>query len=652
MNREFLDFYNRELTVLREQASEFATEYPGVAERLGGLVGERADPMISGLLEGAAFLAARVQLKIKHEFADFTVNLLDQLAPQYLAPTPSFLLTEIAPKFGDPALREGRTIPRGAYLDATYREMERQVACRFRFAAPITIWPFDLVKAEYFASAAPLQALLPSGGIEAAAGLRLQFSVRAAASREDEPSEDEAAKRPEFWASRCKTKDLRFHLVGPEAEAVAIYEQMFSHCRSVWFRYLDAFGDPVEIRCGSDLVRQSGFEDDEALIPNELRLFRGFDILREYLNFPRKFLGFELGGLGKIMPQLKSKTFDVIFAFDEANSRLAPCVGPAAFSMYSAPAVNLFEKTLDRLAIKSNQHEYPVVAERSHPLDYEVNRIVSVHAHISGAPDKLPVAPLYSAAAGANPNGLCYTIRRLPRRRTSHEATFGRKSDYTGTETFLSLGQKGEKEDAQTVAHLSLRALCTNRHLAERLPVGHGGADFRLFDDTTLELRCLAGPTRPREPPLTAMAGKTAPASTGEIAWRLINMLSLNHLGLVDRGPDEGATALRETLRLFADLTDGATERRIAGVRSLSVRSVVRRIRLPEGAAAARGLELTVLIDDKAFEGSGVFLMGAALDRFFAEYVAINHFTQTVIRTTERGEIMRWPPRLGLRGAL
>ena len=182
--------------------------------------------------------------------------------------------------------------------------------------------------------------------------------------------------------------------------------------------------------------------------------------------------------------------------------------------------------------------------------------------------------------------------------------------------------------------------------------MGQGGADFLLLDDVTLQLRCLAGPTRPREPPLTAMAGKGTPASTGEIAWRLINMLSLNHLGLVDRGPEEGAVALRETLRLFADLTDGATERRIAGVRSLTAKSVVRRIRLPEGAAAARGLELTVLIDDKAYEGSGAYLMGAALDRFFAEYVAINHFTQTVVRTTERGEIMRWPPRLGLRGTL
>src|ERR1700678_2664812 len=108
MDREFLLTYERELAVLREQAGEFAREYPGVAERLGGLIGDGADPMLAGLLQGAAFLAARVQLKIKHEFSDFTTNLLDQLAPHYLAPTPSFLLAQARPKFGEPALREGR----------------------------------------------------------------------------------------------------------------------------------------------------------------------------------------------------------------------------------------------------------------------------------------------------------------------------------------------------------------------------------------------------------------------------------------------------------------------------------------------------------------------------------------------------------------
>jgi type VI secretion system protein ImpG len=146
------------------------------------------------------------------------------------------------------------------------------------------------------------------------------------------------------------------------------------------------------------------------------------------------------------------------------------------------------------------------------------------------------------------------------------------------------------------------------------------------------------------------MVGKGQDATFGEVAWRLVNMLSLNHLGIVERSAGDAALALRETLVLFADLADGATDRKLRGVRSVDARPIVRRVRQAQGSAAARGLELVVVLEDKAFEGSGAFLLGAVLDRFFAEYVAINHFTQTVIRTPERGEIMRWPLRLGLRG--
>src|SRR5215216_3669894 len=117
MDREFLEHYNRELQLLYEYGRDFAEEYPHIAARLGGLVAGRSDPMISGLLEGAAFLAARVQLKIKHEFPEFTNNLLEQLVPHYLAPTPSMMLVKANPVFGDPALREGRSIARGSYLD-------------------------------------------------------------------------------------------------------------------------------------------------------------------------------------------------------------------------------------------------------------------------------------------------------------------------------------------------------------------------------------------------------------------------------------------------------------------------------------------------------------------------------------------------------
>jgi type VI secretion system protein ImpG len=188
--------------------------------------------------------------------------------------------------------------------------------------------------------------------------------------------------------------------------------------------------------------------------------------------------------------------------------------------------------------------------------------------------------------------------------------------------------------------------------LTEHLPVGEGGADFRLLDDVTLDVVCAHGPTPPRGPVVGQLRSRSETAHTGTVTWRLINMLSLNHLGLVERGAGKNGQSIKETLSMFADLQDGATERKIRGIRSVDSRPVVRRVQQRTGSGIARGTEVTVMLDEKAFEGSGAFLLGAILDHFFAEYSALNHFTQTVIRTTERGEIMRWPARIGLRRPL
>ena len=65
-----------------------------------------------------------------------------------------------------------------------------------------------------------------------------------------------------------------------------------------------------------------------------------------------------------------------------------------------------------------------------------------------------------------------------------------------------------------------------------------------------------------------------------------------------------------------------------------------------------RGLEVTVTCDETAFEGSGIYLLGAVLDQFFAKYVSINSFTETVLRSVDRGEVMRWPAKIGRRKAI
>ena len=53
--------------------------------------------------------------------------------------------------------------------------------------------------------------------------------------------------------------------------------------------------------------------------------------------------------------------------------------------------------------------------------------------------------------------------------------------------------------------------------------------------------------------------------------------------------------------------------------------------------------------DEHAFEGTGIFILGSILERFFAKYVSLNSFTETVIRSQQRGDIITWPAHPGRR---
>ncbi len=650
MDSEFLEQYNRELQLLHQQSGEFADEYPGVAERLGGLIEDRMDPMISGLLEGAAFLAARVQLKLKHEYAQFTNNLLEQLVPHHLAPSPSVILAKVEAPFGDPKLDNGIVIPADGYMDAIYIERERHIACRFRQTAATTLWPLQISHAEFFSTPAPLQALGLETSSSVAAGLQLSLRRRVSSSLDGEPTDKEQKADEKFWISGLKLNDLTFYIGGEHANAIRLYEIIFSSIKSIHFRFLDEFGNPKFVNSPRVAVEQIGFDADENLLSSDKQLFRGFGLLQECLLFPNKFLGFKLTGLADAFKSIKSRDADIIFSFDNSDHRLASVVDEASFHLYAFPAVNLFEMTTARISIKANEHEYQVVPDRSKNLEYEPHRILKVFAHYQDASEKVEILPLYSPIASdqAHRDQAFFTSRRLPRRRTTEEKRYGSASDYKGTDMFLSLALPAESSEKNKIVELSVRALCSNRHLTEHLPVGESGADFKLIENTELNVTCIAGPTLPKPSIIERHRQPNRERDHRiDVAWQLINVLSLNHLGLTGRGTENSAAALREIFLLFADANDKTVERQIRGITAIESKPVTRRIRHKSGTGVARGIEITVVFDDNAFEGSGVFLWGAVLDRFFAEYVPINSFVQTIIHTSERGEIMSWPPRMG-----
>jgi type VI secretion system protein ImpG len=177
---------------------------------------------------------------------------------------------------------------------------------------------------------------------------------------------------------------------------------------------------------------------------------------------------------------------------------------------------------------------------------------------------------------------------------------------------------------------------------------GGGRTDFTMDISAPINaVRILHGPTVPR--PSLVLAGQnpeTPRVASGRFAWRVISHLSLNYLSLLD-GSETGADSLREMLKLYTDPNDRQTIRQIDGLRGVKHRSVIRRVETPGPITFARGLEITLNFDESSFEGQGVFILGAVLEQFFTRHVSINSFTETVITTIQRKEIMRWPPQMG-----
>ena len=391
-------------------------------------------------------------------------------------------------------------------------------------------------------------------------------------------------------------------------------------------------------------VRPAGFDDQEALLPVTLRGFQGYRLLQEYFAFPERYRFIDVAGLASGVRQAAVDEIELVLLFDRGHPGLEGVVDNAHFSLFCTPAINLFPKRADRIHLNDNSHEYHVVPDRTRPMDFEVYEVTGVVGHGGGADSDQRFLPLYTAYASHRDreHAAYFTVRREPRLPSASQKRRGGRSSYIGTEVFLSLVDPAEAPFRSDLRQLSIQTLCTNRDLVLQMPIGLGSSDFTLDVAAPVKgIRVVSGPSRPQ-----------APLTDGAVAWRAINHLSLNYLSLVDATAGQGAAALRELLDLYVPAANVGLKKQVDGVRAVAVRPVARRLPGLQPIAFGRGLEITVTVDELAFEGASAFLMGAVLARYFTGHVSINSFTETVLRSESRGEIQRWMPQWGARPTL
>lgn len=639
MDRRLLQHYNTELEHLRGVASEFARDYPKIAGRLALSADAKVqcdDPYVERLLEGFAFLSARVHLKLDAEYPRFTEGLLETVYPDYLCPVPSMTIVRFEPDWQDGALAAGFALRRGTMLRSQLGKGDR-TACTFTTAQDVRLLPMKIADARYFVrDLAELN--LPRGiGAKAAFRIRLKKTI------------------PESF-KEIQADPLVFHIRGNDEIPGDIYEQIFAHKLRLVVQS-PAGLKQVSVVLPADAIRPVGFASEQALLPVAPQGFEGYRLLREYFVFPERFAFFELKGFQQALAQMPGEEVDLIIALEEQEPKLEGRVDVTCFELFCTPAINLFEKTLDRIPISDRVSEFHLVPDRNRALDFEVYNLASVTGFGETPNQEQSFAPFYQSKDTELGTRAFYSIHRVPRLLTNieNDEKKGKKygSDYGGTDTYISIVDGDMAPYPTSLRQLGIRALCTNRHLPIQMTKGIGAKDFEIekVSAPVVSTRILSGPTKPR-PSVVVSGGsngdrKSTPS--GRFAWRLISHLSLNYLSLLDRDAGTGAEALRDILKLYADPNDRQSLKQIDGVRSVKCQPITRRVQTPGPITFARGLEITLLLDESAFEGQGVFVLGAVLDEFFARYVSLNSFTETVLTTVQRKEVMRWPARIGRR---
>ncbi|SDC85939.1 type VI secretion system baseplate subunit TssF [Paraburkholderia lycopersici] len=630
MDPRLLAFYARELRYLRALAAEFGAGHPKIARRLGMQTGEIGDPYVERLVQSAAAVNARTQMRFDDEFPRFTQALLSCVYPNYLSPTPSVAVARFYPggKMGD--LVSGHRIARGTLAASRLPDGEK-TACQFRVCHDVTLYPLVIESGKLGGIPPDVPGMdrfvPPHRRVRGALRLCIRTTGDVPIARLQGLD-----RLPVYLAGDAKIASHLHELIHTAAVATVTGEPG---------RFSEGTGTFHVVT--SNAVVQEGIGPDESVLPLASRQFPGHNLVHEYFACPERFYFFTLTGLQAGLRKVRGDEAEIVILLDRPVGELPDRVDASMFALFCAPVINLFPLRTEIVPVGGSMAEVHLVAVDKAPLDFELHSLDLARGQVSEDSDVLEFHPLHQALLhNEDAHGRYFTVRREQRLATAQPRRYGTHATYVSTESFLSLvgpgGEPYDNGDDGEIHFVSVDAWVTNRDLPGLLRCD-GVRDLQMRQSAPVSsIGLIRPPARPRPP-----------FAQGLKAWQLLMQLDIDHSVFDDRydepNPGEG---LRSFLRLYLSDDAVALRRQVESLTAATL-TPVNRIIPNRQPPVARVLECGITFDESGFDGVSPYVFGLVLEHYLARHVSMHSYTATVLGSRQRGQIAQWPPRPGTR---
>lgn len=589
VSERFLELYNDELRYLREAGREFAQSHPQVARHLGMHIDGVLDPFVERLLEGSAFLCARIQEKLNNEQPEFALQMLARLAPLWYTPVPSIATIAIKPDLAFPQWHSQVDLPRGSKLTLSDASLNNKPAT-FVTARHIKVQPLDIAAAE--CDVLPPNHL-PAGVArhvsDGSACVRLSLTTHGVlplAALDLEPLHLTLAEET------VRASQLMTALLGQTLRIV------------LWAKTERA---PAYRVLPPDSLRPGGVSDDEALLPVVTGELPGGRLMREYFAAPSRFFSVELHGVADFLRALERvHEFEVLFVLGQRPLPLIGRVSAQDFHLFATPVINLWRRHCAPVQLSGERTEYPLVVDRFNTSLYAIHSV----SQVSGLmPDGQPVA--FSALHGdARYDGeqepAAYALRR------QREAMPSRYTNpHLPNETlFISLSPGRSAVDLDALDLLSVEARVCERHL---IPAHLQQPQFLLESAMPVHhITIVRHPSNPiAVPPV-------------QLAWQALQLLAINPLRYARPAVQDCAALLQDWLTLFCPYGESSQYRRIASIREAWVDHGFERYAGRGPLAWIRNAQISVNLSASHHADHGAYLFGRILHHALSDYSELN----------------------------